>query len=197
MGEDMITHLGLEYTRGALEVLAEEAEPPLDAYVAEFEGALGWPKKRRQAQQVVRRAAEDEQPVHLVQSAQLHLTQRPGLLQPPEALFDQPAAAQTDGINGLACILRSRLLLRPLSFFVTWRSYIQLPHGAHKILRAVGLDRLQAAVSLVRGPGHGRWGVEPCDVFKEPGPTAELRGAQRFFTEVNRQAKRFTLLMTR
>lgn len=36
----------------------------------------------RQTQQVVRGAAEDEQPVYLFQSAQLHLTQRSGLLQP-------------------------------------------------------------------------------------------------------------------
>jgi hypothetical protein len=29
-------------------------------------------------------------------------------------------------------------------------------------------DRLQPVVSLVRGPGHGRCGMEPCGVLKEP-----------------------------
>src|SRR4030088_3063356 len=51
--------------------------------------------------QVVRGATEDEQPVHLVQSAQLHLVDRAGLLQPSEALLDQPATAQADGIAGV------------------------------------------------------------------------------------------------
>ena len=51
--------------------------------------------------QVVRGATEDEQPVHLVQSAQLHLADRAGLLQPSEALLDQPATAQADGIAGV------------------------------------------------------------------------------------------------
>ena len=35
-------------------------------------------------------------------------------------------------------------------------------------------DRLQPAVSLVRGPGHGRCGVEPCGVLQEPRPVADL-----------------------
>jgi hypothetical protein len=56
----------------------------------------------RQPDQVVRRATEDEQPVHFLQTPQLYLAQRPGLLQPSKALFDQPSAAQADGIAGLA-----------------------------------------------------------------------------------------------
>src|ERR1039457_3999461 len=48
----------------------------------------------RQPDQVVRRATEDEQPVHFFQTSQLDLAQRTGLLQPSESLFDQPSAAQ-------------------------------------------------------------------------------------------------------
>jgi len=36
-----------------------------------------------------------------MQSAQLHLADRAGLLQPSEALLDQPATAQADGIAGV------------------------------------------------------------------------------------------------
>lgn len=43
-------------------------------------------KEPGQAQEVVGRAVEDEEPVHLGQSAQLHLAQRSGLLEPAEAL---------------------------------------------------------------------------------------------------------------
>jgi hypothetical protein len=35
--------------------------------------------------------------------------------------------------------------------------------------------RLQPSVSLVRGPGHGRCGVEPCGVLQEPQSVADLR----------------------
>src|SRR5579884_2533587 len=73
----------------------------------------------RQPDQVVRRATEDEQPVHFLQAAQLDLAQRAGLLQPSESLFDQPSPAKADALAGLARVLRSRLLARPLSFFVT------------------------------------------------------------------------------
>src|ERR1035437_3946331 len=42
-------------------------------------------------------------------------------------------------------------------------------------------DRLQPAVSLVRGPGHGRCGVEPRGIFQEPRPAADQhRGAELF-----------------
>ena len=44
-----------------------------------------------QPHQVVRRATEDEQPIHFGQPAQLHLPQGPGLLQPSERLLHQPA----------------------------------------------------------------------------------------------------------
>ena len=39
----------------------------------------------------------------------------------------------------------------------------------------VGADRLQPSVSLVRGPGHGRCGVEPCGVVQEPRSVAKTR----------------------
>jgi len=38
--------------------------------------------------QIVRCATEDEQPVHILQAAQLDLAQRAGLLQPAETLLD-------------------------------------------------------------------------------------------------------------
>jgi hypothetical protein len=50
--------------------------------------------------QVVRGATEDKQPI-LLQSAQFNLPERPSLFQLPKALFDQPAAAQIDGVTRL------------------------------------------------------------------------------------------------
>src|ERR1700736_2970041 len=55
----------------------------------------------RQPHEVVGGAAEDEQPIDLVQSAQLHLADRAGLLEPSKSLFDQPSAAQADGVAGM------------------------------------------------------------------------------------------------
>ena len=48
-----------------------------------------------QPHEVVGGAAEDEQPVDLVQSAQLYLADRSGLLEPSKSLFDQPSAEVT------------------------------------------------------------------------------------------------------
>ena len=59
-----------------------------------FGGLLG--EQPGEAEQVVGGATEDEQPVYFFQSAQLHLAQRAVLLQPAEALLDQPAAAQAE-----------------------------------------------------------------------------------------------------
>ena len=55
-------------------------------------GQSGWPAK------VMRGATEGEQPVDFMQTAQLYLAQRVGLLQPAEALLDRPASAQADGV---------------------------------------------------------------------------------------------------
>ncbi len=93
-------------------------------------GACLWSKgyQFRQPHEVVGGAAEDEQPIDLVQSAQLHLADRAGLLEPSKSLFDQPSAAQADGVAGMprgsaieVCrvVLRSRFERRPFSFFVT------------------------------------------------------------------------------
>jgi len=46
-------------------------------------------------------ATEDEQPVHFLQTSQLDLTQWACLLEPAEALLDQPSPAQANGIAGL------------------------------------------------------------------------------------------------
>ena len=61
----------------------------------------GLSEESGKSDQVVRGATEDKQPVHLLQSAQLDLAQRAGLLQPPEALFDQPSATQADRVARL------------------------------------------------------------------------------------------------
>jgi len=52
-----------------------------------------------QPHQVVSRAIEYEQPVHFGQPAQLHLPQRPGLLEPSERLLHQPAPAQSEAVT--------------------------------------------------------------------------------------------------
>lgn len=57
----------------------------------------------RQSHQVVGCATEDEQPIDLVQSAQLHLADRAGLLEPSKSLFDQPSPAQADGVAWMPC----------------------------------------------------------------------------------------------
>ncbi len=75
-------------------------------------------------------ATENEQPIYFLQSAQLDLAQRRGLLQPSEALFDQPSAAQTDDIAGLP--RGSAVQVAGAVSVVAgdvW-SDIELPHGA-------------------------------------------------------------------
>src|ERR1039458_10697789 len=57
----------------------------------------------RQSDQVVRGATEDEQPIHFFQASQLDLAQRAGLLEPAEALLEQPSPTQADGIARLPC----------------------------------------------------------------------------------------------
>ncbi len=86
----------------------------------------------RQPDQVVRRATEDEQPVHFLQAAQLDLAQRAGLLQPSESLFDEPSATQADGIAGLA--RGSAIQVAGAAFVVlrNIRSHVQFPHRADK-----------------------------------------------------------------
>src|ERR1019366_7638951 len=93
----------------------------------------------RQPDQVVRRATEDEQPVHFLQASQLDLAQRAGLLQPSESLFDQPSAAQADGITGLA--RGSAVQVAGAAFVVLGnvRRHVRLPHRADEILRVVSL----------------------------------------------------------
>ncbi len=93
----------------------------------------------RQPDQVVRRATEDEQPVHFLQASQLDLAQWAGLLQPPEALFDQPSAAQADGIaepaRGSAIQVAGAAFIVPGNM---WR-HVQFPRCADEVLRVVSL----------------------------------------------------------
>src|SRR5580658_2911083 len=66
-----------------------------------------------QPDQVMRRATEDEQPV---------------------ALLDQPAAAQADGVAGLARGSAVQVAAAALVVVRNVRRHVQLSRGAHKIL---------------------------------------------------------------
>src|ERR1700757_295160 len=85
----------------------------------------------------MRGTTEDEQPVYFLQSAQLDLAQRSGLLQPSEALFDPPAAAQTDRIAGLPRGSAVQVAGAVSVVLGDVWSHVQLSHRAHKILRVV------------------------------------------------------------
>jgi hypothetical protein len=124
--------------------------------------------------QVVRGATEDEQPVHFVQSAQLHLADRAGLLEPSEALLDQPATAQADGIAGVPG--GSPVEVRAAFLVVLGHMHgdIQLARGIRvggRFVRVVGalpavevravatliLRAVLRAEALVRGPRLDEW----------------------------------------
>ena len=87
----------------------------------------------------MRRATEDEQPVHFLQPARLDLTERAGLPQPPKALLDQPAATQPDGVAGLPSGPSIQIAAAVLVVLRNMRRHVQLPHRAHEILAIVSL----------------------------------------------------------
>ena len=89
-------------------------------------------------------ATEDEQPVDLVQSAQLHLAHWTGLLEPSESLFDQPAAVQADGVAGMP---------RGSAAEVGAASLLVLRHMRGDVQLACGRDEILGVVSLVRAYG--------------------------------------------
>src|ERR1039458_1157528 len=93
----------------------------------------------RQTNQVVRGTTEDEQPVHFLQPSQLYLTQWAGLLQPAEALFHQPAAAQADGIAEVPGRPAIQIAAPPFFVLCNMRSNIQLTRRADEILAVVSL----------------------------------------------------------
>src|SRR5260370_42143888 len=97
--------------------------------------------KSRQPDQVVRGATEDEQPIHFLQTPQLDLAQRAGLLQPSKALFDQPSTAEADRIAGLAWGSAVQVAGAALVVPGNVRCHVQLPHRADEILRVVSLVR--------------------------------------------------------
>src|ERR1035437_484573 len=108
----------------------------------------------RQPHQVVGCATEDEQPIDLVQSAQLHLADRAGLLEPSKSFFDQPSAAQADGVAGMP--RGSTVEVGAASLLVPghMRGDVQGARGRDEILGVVGLvraygDATPAAFSLV------------------------------------------------
>lgn len=84
-------------------------------------------------------ATEDEQPVDLFESAQFYLSQRVGLLQPSDALLDQPSPAQADSVPSVPC--RPAIQSAFATVFVlgdVWRD-VQLACGADEIVLVVGL----------------------------------------------------------
>jgi RNA-directed DNA polymerase len=82
-------------------VLANLALDGFERRLRERYPVRGKGSELRQAHEVVSGATEDEDPVHLVQTAQLHLAYGTGLLQPSEALLDQPSPTQADRITGM------------------------------------------------------------------------------------------------
>src|ERR1035437_886385 len=94
-----------------------------------------------QSAQVVRGAAEDEQPILLPQPSQLYLPQRAALLQPSEALSHQPSAAQADGIAGLPRSSPVQVTAAILVVLCHVRRHIQLPRRTNETLAVVSLGR--------------------------------------------------------
>jgi hypothetical protein len=92
-----------------------------------------------QAQYVVRGTTEDEQPIDLVQFAQLGLAQRSGLLEIAEAPFDQQATAQADGIARLAGSSPIQVAGAVVVVLRHMRGHIQFSYRAHEIFRVIGL----------------------------------------------------------
>jgi hypothetical protein len=109
-------------------------------------GACLWSKGYQfgQPHEVVGGAAEDEQPVNLVQSAQLHLADRAGLLEPSKSLFDQPSAAQADGVAGMPRGSAVEVRAAPL---------LVLGHMRGDVQGTCGRDEILGVVSLVRAYG--------------------------------------------
>jgi hypothetical protein len=93
----------------------------------------------RQPHEVVGCATEDEQSIDLVQSAQLHLADRTGLLEPSKSLFDQPSAAHADGVAGMPRGSAAEVRAAPLLVLRHMRGDVQGTHGGDEILGVVGL----------------------------------------------------------
>ena len=141
----------------------------------------------------MRSATEDEQPVHLFQSAQLDLPKRTSLLQPPKAFFDEPAAAQTDRIAGLPRGSAIQVAAAALVVLRDMGRHVQLPDRPDEILRIVSLvgahgdaawtallllgqhQQRGIALCIAIGVCNHRRGDRPC-----PGPrTSETTGCNR------------------
>src|ERR1700681_3030858 len=100
-------------------------------------GACLWSKgdQFRQPHEVVGCATEDEQPIDLVQSAQLHLADRAGLLEPSKSLFDQPSAAQAEGVAGMPRGSAVEVRAAALLVLCPMRGNAQRTCGRDEILR--------------------------------------------------------------
>src|SRR5258708_19419165 len=87
--------------------------------------------------QVVCGAIEDEDPVHLVQSAELDLADGAGLLQPSEALLNQPSPALADGVAWVS---------RRSAVEVAAASLVVLHHMRCDVQSARGCDEVPGVV---------------------------------------------------
>src|SRR5215510_717376 len=86
------------------------------------------------AQEVECCATEHEEPIHFRQSSQLHLLQRPDLLQPPERFLHQPPFAQADLISGMTCRSRINGATPVAGVLRDMRRHSHVPDGRDKIL---------------------------------------------------------------
>ena len=108
------------------------------------------------------RAVEHEQPIYLLQTSQLNLPQRSGLLQPAKALFKQASPAQADGISGLTCGCAVQVAAAPLVVLRNMRRYVQSPRRAHKSSVSQALSTLHgdaARVILLLLVAHQQGGI--------------------------------------
>jgi len=87
------------------------------------------------------------------------------LLQPPDALLDQPAAAQTDGIAGPARGSAIEVATAVLVVLRDVRSHIQLlrcPHEILTVIRLVGAHSDSACTALLLLGQHQQRGIALC-----------------------------------
>jgi hypothetical protein len=164
------------FTR-ALETLGRRFPPSGRTSGALLPEAHSLGDQRGQAHQVVGCATEDEQPFDVVQTAQLHLADRSGLLEPSKSLFDQPSAAQADGVTGMP--RGSAVEVRAASLLVLGHMCddVQLACGRDEILRVVGLgcsDRRIYSWSH-RCRCIAEYGKEHSDEYPTPCPDPQLR----------------------
>jgi len=94
-----------------------------------------------QAQEVVRGAAEDEDPVDLGEAAQLHLAHRSGCLEPAEGLLHKPSAAERAGISRVPGCSPVDAGAASLLVLLHMHGDVQLACRGDEVLGVIGLVR--------------------------------------------------------